>query len=257
MRKGSEFLKKLVVLLLAGLLAVVLCAAPALAAENTFRLEEIDAELTLPEGDFYVLRRGMDPEDPALTDMGLTAEQADELLEAGQTYLDLVYFDGTYELTVHILTGEDYEAIFNYANLSKFERDTALAQGAKELRKQGITVEESDWYETNGLLFFVIKSDIPDSEGWCYQYQTIFNGECIAIAAKSIYTDEPTEEMLEQVKAMADSLRFGHEDQPPQEEEEGSGSILKMALVGGIAGAAVGGGWQLIENMKKRKEENR
>lgn len=238
----------------AVLLAVALCLSTALAAESSWQLEDIDARFALPEGDFYVLYPGMDPEDQALADLGLTSEEIDQIMAEGNMRLDMVCFDGSYELTVHVLTGADFETIFNYALLSKSQRNVLMKEATKEMEKQGMEAEKCDWYETNGLLFFVTKTGMPDSEGWCYQYQTVFNGKCVSVTARSAYTDAPTEEMLAQVKAMADSLSFGHEDSPPEPEEVESAPnhIVRNIMIGGVVGAVAGGVWQWIDKRKKR-----
>ncbi len=209
-------------------LAVAAAVCPAgWAANEPYVFEEWDMEVTVPEGDYYVLLRDMDPESQVLTDVGLTVEQVNELLEAGNIYLDAIYYDASYELAVAVLTGEVYERTFDYAVLnSKLEKDATAAGMKRELERQGHTVEgDVSWYEGKEAIFFISELH-QEPKGWSYQYQTVYNGISVLINASSLYLDAPTEEIKEQVRLLAEGIHFTKKLPVPQEvsnayEEDG------------------------------------
>lgn len=245
------------------LLAAVLLCGNALAAGETYSFEEFDFEVTVPEGDYYILTRDMDPDSPTLVDVGLTVEQVNGILEPANIYLDALYYDASYELTVTVLKGEDFEAVFNYDLLSKLQRDAATSEGTRELKRQGYTIKgDASWYEGEGAVFAVMEMVPPDgSVTWSYQYQTVYNGRAVAVSATSVYLDAPTDEIKEQVRLLAEGIHFTRRLPTPQEvldayeEDEKGSTLLPSILKGAIVGALIGGGYEVFSKLRKKKKE--
>lgn len=220
------------------MLAVLLLCGSAQAAGETYTFDECDMEITVPEGDYYILLRDMDPEDPTLPNVGLTAEQVNEIMEPGNIYLVALAHDISYELHVNVLTGEDYEEIFNYDRYSKFERNVLAAEVTREFEKQDDfqMVGDITWYEGEEAVFLVIQLDSPEGDIWGYQYQTVYNGRMITVSAASASLEEPTDEIREEVRRLAENIHFTRRLPTPQsvleaDEEEDSWSLSKTLTV--------------------------
>lgn len=245
---------------LLALVAVITIVPLGWAANDPYVFEEWDMEVTVPEGDYYILHRDMDPDSQELIDMGLTVEQVNELLEGEDIYLDAVCFDGAYELAVIAVAGEEFEDVFDYGLFSKFQKNVASAVNKRVWEEQGYQVtEDISWYEGEEALFTVLSLVLPDENSWCYRYQTIYNGRLIIVSASSLYLDAPTDEIKEQTRLLAEGIHFTRKLPVPEEvqkayEEENGPSmlmdILKNALIGAVIG---GGGWTVFELLKKKK----
>lgn len=243
------------------LLAAVLLCGNALAAGETYSFEEFDFEVTVPEGDYYILTRDMDPDSPTLTDMGMTAGQVNEILEPVNIYLDALYYDSSYELAVVVLEGEDIEAVFNYDLFSKLERDALASEVKRECEGKGHTVTgDISWYEGEDAFFLVLEVSNPKN-GWSYQYQTVYNGRAVAVSASSAYLDAPTDEIKEQTRLLAEGIHFTRRLPTPQEvldayeEDEKGSTLLPSILKGAIVGALIGGGYEVFRKLRKKKTE--
>lgn len=247
---------------LALLLAAVFLCGNALAAGETYSFEEFDFEVTVPEEDYYILTRDMDPDSPTLVDVGLTVEQVNEILEPNNIYLDALYYDASYELAVVVLEGEDYGSVFNYDLLSKLERNAIASEAKRELERQGYTVTgDISWYEGEETVFVVLEMELPDSAGWSYQYQAVYNGRMVAVGASSVYLEEPTDEIKEQTRLLAEGIHFTRRLPTPQEvldayeEDEKGSTLLPSILKGAIVGALIGVGYEVFSKLRKKKKE--
>lgn len=255
MKRGAKSLAGLMV-------AVILLCGNALAADEPYIFDEFDLEITVPEGDYYILTRDMDPDSPTLVDVGLTVEQVNELLVPANVYLDALYYDASYELAVMVLKGEDYEAIFNYDLFSKLQKDATASEVKRELEREGHTVRgDLSWYEGEEAHFIVMEMDVPESDGWLYQYQTVYNGRAVAVNASSVYLDAPTDEIKEQARLLAEGLHFTRRLPTPQDvletyEEDGKEStLLPSILKGAVAGGLIGAGYEVLKRLGRKKKE--
>lgn len=255
-------MKRTVKSALALLLAAVLLCGSALAAGETYSFEEFDFEVTVPEGDYYILTRDMDPDSPTLVDVGSTAEQVNEILESGNFFLDALYYDASYELTVMVLEGEDYQAVFNYDLLSKIQKDAVASETKREVEREGLEVRGDITWEEIGEAFYMVAELGPtETAKWAYQYQTVYNGRMVAVSANSIFLEEPTDEIKEQVRLLAEGIHFTRRLPTPQEvldayeEEENGSTLLPSILKGAIVGALIGGGYEVFSKLRKKKEK--
>ena len=244
------------------LLAAVLLCGNALAAGETYSFEEFDFEVTVPEGDYYILTRDMDPDSPTLVDVGLTVEQVNEILEPNNIYLDALYYDASYELAIMIIENEDNENIFNYDLLKKMQKDAVVPEAKREFERHGEqVVGDVFWYEEGETPFLVIELATTEDSGWSYQYQTVYNGKMFVAYASSAFTNEPTDEIKEQTRLLAEGIHFTRRLPTPQEvldayeEEENGSTLLPSILKGAIVGALIGGGYEVFSKLRKKKKE--
>lgn len=242
-------------------LVVVIAIGPSgWAANEPYVFEEWDMEVTVPEGGYYILTQDMDAESPALADMGLTAEQVNEILEQTAICLKIICRDLTYELNV--FAEEGHEAIFDYALINEQQRDAMAAESKKIIESSGYTLigGEVSWYEGEEAVFAIAELVPADSKDWSYQYQTVYNGRMVTVGASSLYLEEPTDEIKEQTRLLAEGIHFTRKLPVPEEvqkayEEDENGpsmlmDILKNALIGAVAG---GGGYIVFGLLRKKK----
>ncbi len=250
-------------------LALVMVAAlcpKGWAANEPYVFEEWDMEVTVPEGDYYILLRDMDPESQTLADVGMTAEQVNEIMATNNIYLDALNFDASYDLAVTAVSSEDYEAIFDFAQLSEKQKDASIEVIKKGLEQLNCTiVGDISWYEGEEALYMVLEVDIPEWESWAYQYVTVYNGRMIAAKASSTYLEAPTEEIKEQVRLLAEGIHFTKKLPVPQEVldtyekgEKGRGDLLnalgKTILPGAVCAMSV---YMLLKPQGGEKNEYR
>lgn len=245
--------------LLTFVIMISACSPAGQAAETSYVFEEFDMEVTIPEGDYYVLTRDMDPKSLAQNSEGLTVEQVNEILESDNVYLSAVDHAVTYQLELVVYTNENCETIFNYALLDQELRDAMTAVSKEEIEGQGYTLVggEVTWYEGEEAVFAVAELVPPGSNDWSYQYQTVYNGRMITVGASSPYLEAPTDEVREQTRLLAEGIHFTRELPVPQavleayEKDEKEGlSLLMIGLRGGIIG---GLGCILLKRLKKKK----
>ena len=245
---------------LALLLAAVLLCGSALAAGEIYSFEEFDFEVTVPEGDYYILTRDMDPDSPTLVDVGLTVEQVNEILGPTDICLNVLRHDFSYELNV--LAAEGHEAIFDYALLNKQQRDEMVAESKKIIESSDYTlIGDISWYEGKEAVFAVVELVHTESKEWSYQYQTVYNGRMVTVSASSIYLDTPTDEIKEQTRLLAEGIHFTRKLPVPQEvldayeEDEKGSTLLPSILKGAIVGALIGAGYEVFSKLRKKKKE--
>ena len=195
--------------LLALILVMAVCGPAAHAAGETHFLEGKGIEITEPEGDYYILYRGMDPDDPVLAAFGMTAQQLDETMESDNTYLVAVARDGSYQIRVGVLEGEAYEGLTDSCMLGRRHRYEISAQVAEGLKQQGFAlVGGIIWYEEADVPYMVYEGASTEDYAWSYQFQTMYNGRAVVICANSAVLDGPTDYIREETKRMAECVRF-------------------------------------------------
>lgn len=234
------------------LCVITFLPVPALAAGMTYTLEELDAEITAPEGGFYIFLRNMEPTAPVLSNIGLTAEELGRTLEEGNIYLDALCYDGSYEFTVQMLTGEDYASIFDCALIDQKDWGDVIEGARSGLEDLGYSVGRLERYESGAVSYLYGELASEGEVSWLCQYQTIHNGKLISINAVSSSLDRPTQEIRDQLKAMADSLYFTYDAPVPQEvldaykEDLGWKEIFERAAAAAVIGGILGGGAELL-----------
>ena len=196
--------------LLALILVMAVCGPVARAAGETHVLEGMGIEITEPEGDYYILYRGMDPNSPALAAIGMTAQQADESLEAQSLYLVAVARDGSYEIRVSVLEGEAYRRLADTCRMgkqSRYQMSVAVAEGFME---QGIPfVGAIYWYEGGDVPYMMYElAPTEDRPMWSYQLQTIYHGRAVGVYAVSAALDGPTDYIREETRRVAQHIHF-------------------------------------------------
>lgn len=246
--------------ILTALAVLLLCRCAALAAGQTCVLGDVGAEITAPEGEYHILTRGMDENDPTLASVGMTAAQVDALLESNDMYLSALPYDVTYEVDVQVLSGGEFETVFNNRLLSTQQRGAVEAETRVELEKQGYTVNAISHYDGAEAVFLVVDCALPGGGGWMYQYQTIYNGKAVVVSSSSSSLDEVTEEIKAQTKAMADAVHFTRTDPAPEPVKAlfatagfFSGMRNRVLLIGILCIVIAAAVFAVLERRKKKK----
>lgn len=214
------------------LLAAVFLCGNALAVGETYSFEEFDFEVTVPEGDYDILTRDMDPDSPTLADVGLTAEQVNELMEPDM-YLIAFASDSSYALYVSVIETD----VSNYDVLNQREKDAVAASVEKKFKERGFVLADSlFWYEEGEMPYIVVELVPSEESDWSYQYQTVYNGRRIVISAGLVDLGDPTDEIREQTRLMTESIHFTRRLPTPQDvldayEEKDSWSLPKTLII--------------------------
>lgn len=254
-------MKRALTILTVLLLVVVLCCSAAFATENTYYLEEIDADIALPPWeDYYYLYPDMPADNEDLVYLEMTPEEINDILISNGILFDALYYDASHEIAVQV---NDTDMEFNYSQLDKAERFAIITASTMELEALGYTVHTMEWVEGENEVWLVTEFSLPDNGGWAYQYHTVCGGKTLLFTASSAAGAELTDEIRQVTAGMAlGTVLHGDDlviDEPPPSAYEPSenpglpdtepglpdlsgldlGRILIGALIGFGAGVVV------------------
>ena len=193
--------KLLLFFLLALLLTISVCAAQT----QTCSIDELHMRIDVP-ADHIVYMRNMDPDDPALEDLGMSAEQLTQRFTAGDIYLDvLCSADAGYEYLMTMVPNPmESMTLFDESNM-----DLILGLLKDEFTAGGVEVSAIDLY-SNGQIPFVRAEGSTTLNGVDLQlliYYTVHNYQAITLSAQYM-GDALPEEVKTTAREMVDSIRF-------------------------------------------------
>ncbi len=194
-------MKRILCIVTAVLLAVVLCCSAAFASENTYYLEEMNADIALPSWeDYYYLYPNMPADSEDLTYLEMTPEEINAILIPNGILFDALYYDASHEIAVQV---NDTDMEFDYSQLDKAERFAIITASTMELEALGYTVHTMEWVEGENDIWLVTEFSLPDGGGWAYQYHTARGGKTLLFTASSAAGAELTDEIRQVTAGMA------------------------------------------------------
>ena len=198
------------------LLLVVFClllAASANAAEQVYVLEELGMSIKLPS-DMVVFTRDLDENDPTLAAYGLTKSEMQQLMTDGDMYLDALFKDDGYEITVTMVDSP----LRDYNLYSNTELETLRPLWESELENAGIILESLELYQHEQAKFCVFQISQPTEILTAYglRYHTVYADKAIGITLQS-YDEEADPDKKAVFKEIIDGIAFHTEPQKKNE----------------------------------------
>lgn len=239
-------MKRFLITFTAVLMAIVLCCAPGFAAEapTSHYVEEMDADIALPSwDDYYFLYPNMSEDNEDLAYLEMTPEEINEILVPSGILLDVMYYDLSYEVIVQVMEDDTAAEVFNYRELSDFERETVVSALKSGYAQIGIELTSGEWVDADNAVWMVVEYTM-DGDLWCYQYNTVYNGKTLALTASMYITDSSFEAMKEDVRSVTAMMAAGTVFRRTDPTPEGSGGITGD-LIGDVTGDIDLGGLDL------------
>lgn len=195
------------------LLCCLLCCLfpfSVLAADRTYKLEELGMSIDLPD-DHVVFTRDISSDDPNLSVYGLTKDSLSSLMYEENIYLNAWDESAGYEIIV-AMTESSYEN-FNLLSDTTLNRLTSFFE--EEYKREGVAFIKSEIYRNSQTKFIKLYISQPDDGETAYglRYYTVYNGKDIIITIQS-YSGEIDSRKESLLKGIVDSAHF--DDKPTQ-----------------------------------------
>ena len=207
----------------------------ALAASNTYDLEECGVSVSIPE-EYIVVTRDVEEDDPNLKILGFERDEMLSMMEEQNLYLDAVELSKGYELAIGVepeewdgLEGKTEETLQEYLDLLK-----------KQNEKLGYGWILGEIYQSGEIKFLknLITRDTDRGTEYYLQYYGVKEGRAVRFAVISC-VDEFRPEDIAEIEKIVDTIRvvplenFGGASEPvrPEEVQLDLGKILPKQLV--------------------------
>ncbi|WP_343208460.1 hypothetical protein [Anaerolentibacter hominis] len=190
------------------LLCTLLIGSTVSAAAETYTLDELNMQITMPEGWVNLDRNS---ENPNFDGEIFNAEELVPYYEQNNIYLNSIRSDYLSELVVTKVEYDGSESIFDFNSFSDKELDKIANEMYTEdtVLQSGIHYTDHSIYQQEQAKFMVMDfyQEAQGSKVYSRQYYTIINGKAINVTLHS-YNGELSEEDLQAQKAAVDSIHF-------------------------------------------------
>lgn len=201
-------MKRVLTVFVAILMIAVLCCPAGFAADvpASHHLEELDVDIALPSWEeYYFLYPDMSADNPDLEYLGMTPEQVNSDLGSRGILLDVLHDDFSHEITVCVEEDSMYAEIYNYRELSAFEREIVLSVNTSLYTDSGVMPTVVEWLDKDNALWVMIEYALPNGY-LCRQYSTVYNGKMLYVDAALYVADSGYESARDQVWAVVDKM---------------------------------------------------
>ncbi len=235
---------------LSVVLAIVLLLAISsniliLEASNTYDLDELELEVTIPT-DYSVITSDTPASDPIFSKLGTTKSALISQFEASNIYLDAI--SNTYSEEI-VVTNMEIN-ISNFSLLSDSVLDTFAVTLLNQYANYGISVSKYEIYHHSQAKFIKVYFTNTDRGAYGLQYYTVYDGKAMNFTMWS-YEGRLTLRQESTIKKVVDSIKY--DKAPPiQEEGEGTNQFTYTDKDSGVT-FVVPANWQQKEFSKDRE----
>lgn len=233
--------------LAAALIALVLPAETLAAQADTYLLEELRMEVTVPEGLTVFLREAA-AEDPDAQKLDLDGTALAEGMKEQGVYLAAMSADKSWELSVGMVAEEGTELIFDFnlydrPLLRKMGEEMITGTTGVPYKTLGYTIETPSVFQGEQARFLAIDStQVQGEKTICRrQYYTIYNGQAINLVLVA-YDGKLTEEQTGAIQALVESVHFTESLPIPREARQVAAQAKRTQSPYRIGVQAVGAG---------------
>lgn len=172
---------------------------------TTYYLEELGMSIDVPD-EYAVFTRETADEDPNLKKYGITKEEVQDILIAGNIYLNAVEESGSHEINVTMVESP-------LADFSSY-KDSVLSYMVGTfidgLESYGVEYIKSYFYRQNEETFIKVYTSQPHNDSTVYtvQYYTVHSGMAINVTLHS-FEGSITVQQETVLKHMVNSVHFG------------------------------------------------
>lgn len=183
---------------------------PTIASAETFYPEDTDLSIYLDDTKWYVFTRDNLYNNPQLSELGVTYEYIYNFMNNNHVYLDAsIFYDNGDVLELLIRKSQ----ISRIENLSNYSDDKVMIFVRELAERQNSQVY--DIYKTNYKYSYL---KYMDKGLYLVEYCTIVNGEGYTMTFQK--TSEFTNDELEDIKTIIDSIEFDVDESPKEKHNE-------------------------------------
>ena len=205
-------MKKLTIFCALALLLSLVCI-PVGAASNTYYLEELGVEMTVPQG-YSVLTRNTPASDPVFSEFNLTKDYIDTLFTTSYIYLNAVTTAHREEIVVTMIPN----TISDLSAMSDELLNTLKESLITEYASLGVQVSSCEVYRQGDTKFLKVYFYNSSMGSYALQFYTIFNNKAMNFTFHS-YEGALTSRQENVICDLVESLRFGGQTVIPDSTE--------------------------------------
>lgn len=199
-----------------ALTIVVLLAMPfnisVLAASNTYDLDELELQVTIPNG-YSVITRDTPSNDPIFSDLGTTKSALINQFESSNIYLNAI--SDTYNEEVVVTMVQN--SIINFSLLSDTSLNALASTLVNQYTNYGINVSKYEIYQHSQAKFIRLYFTDIGKTVYGLQYYTIYDGKAINFTMRS-YEGSLSSRQETAIKTIVDSIKY---DKAPPVADQG------------------------------------
>ncbi len=197
------------------ILVIVACTIPftmVSAASNTYDLDELELQVTIPNG-YSVITRDTPASDPIFSDLGTTKSALINQFESSNIYLNAI--SDTYSEEVVVTMMEN--SLTNFSLLSDTALDTLASTLVSQYTNYGINVSKYDIYQHSQAKFVRLYFTDTGKTVHGLQYYTIYDGKAMNFTMRS-YEGSLSFRQETAIKTIVDSIKY---DKAPPVADQG------------------------------------
>lgn len=204
-------MKRLFALVLTALLLLAMPLNVSVsAASNTYDLDELELQVTIPSG-YSVITRDTPASDPIFSDLGTTKSALISQFESSSIYLNAI--SDTYNEEVVVTMSENN--LTNFSLLSDTALETLTSAMIDQYTNYGISVSEYDIYHHSQAKFVRLYFTDTAKTVHGLQYYTVYDGKAMNFTMRS-YEGSLSSRQENAIKTIVDSIKYDKD--PPVAE---------------------------------------
>lgn len=172
------------------------------AASNTYDLDELELQVTIPTG-YSVITRDTPASDPIFSDLGTTKSALISQFENSNIYLNAI--SDTYNEEVVVTMMEN--SLSNFALLSDTALNTLASALVNQYTDYGINVSKYDIYQHSQAKFVRLYFTDTGKTVHGLQYYTIYDGKAMNFTMRS-YEGSLSSRQETAIKTIVDSIKY-------------------------------------------------
>lgn len=189
------------------------------AASNTYDLDELELQVTIPD-DYSVITRDTPASDPIFSDFGTTKSALISQFESSNIYLNAV--SDTYNEEVVVTMTEN--SLSNFSALSDTTLNTLTSTLVNQYTDYGINVSKYEIYQHSQAKFVRLYFTDTGKTVHGLQYYTIYDGKAMNFTMRS-YEGSLSSRQETVIKTIVDSIKYDKVP-PVADQGENTGSFI-------------------------------
>lgn len=204
--------KRLAALALTIILIFTISGGSVFAADNTYYLDELGLQVTIPT-EYCVITRDTPDNDQIFSDLGIARAEFVSELESKNIYLSAIPDAYNEEIVVTMIES----AINNFSLVSDTDLDILASTLETQYADRGISILKYDIYQHSQAKFIRIYFTDTDETVHALQYYTIYDGKAMNFTMRS-YEGSISSRQEAAMKTIVDSIQY---DEAPPVAEKG------------------------------------
>ena len=182
------------------------------AASNTYDLDELELQVTIPNG-YSVITRDTPASDPIFSDLGTTKSAIISQFESSNIYLNAISDTYNEEVVVTMMAN----SLSNFSLLSDTTLNTLASTLVNQYTDYGINVSKYDIYQHSQAKFVRLYFTDTGKTVHGLQYYTIYDGKAMNFTMRS-YEGSLSSRQETAIKTIVDSIKY---DKAPPVVDQG------------------------------------